>query len=152
MLHLTVCRFSDKGRLVGEADLEVCRLFAFSISAFQREKIGSEPSHSHYRYTGGVRGRGSGFQQHRFSRVWCSVSPGNSGRLDCGRHVAFRRQTQVRILQTQSKTCRRESPNSWCDPIRSCSRPQTAGEGEGRCRRRSVQSATEVFGRYYSSC
>lgn len=60
MLHLIVCRFSDKDHLVGEVDLEVCSLFAFSVSAFQREKIGSDPSHSRYRYTGrsGVRGRG----------------------------------------------------------------------------------------------
>lgn len=51
-MHLIVHRFSEKGGLVGEADLEVCRLFAFSVSAFQREKIGSDPSHSCYRYTG----------------------------------------------------------------------------------------------------
>lgn len=36
MLQLTVCCFPDKGRLVGEADFEVCSLFAFSVSAFQR--------------------------------------------------------------------------------------------------------------------
>lgn len=60
MLHLVVLRFSNKRCVVGEADLEVCSLFAFSVSAFQREKLGSDPSHSCYRYTGrsGVRGRG----------------------------------------------------------------------------------------------
>lgn len=81
-----------------------------------------------------VRGRGSGFQQHRFSRVWCSVSPGSSGRLDGVRHVAFGRQTQVRILQTQPGMCRRESPDSWCkhQDRSSCSRPKTAGEHEGK--------------------
>lgn len=44
---------------------------------------------------GEVRGQGSGFQQHRISRVRCSVSPGSSGRLNGVRHVAFSRQTQV---------------------------------------------------------
>lgn len=65
-----------------------------------------------------VRGQGSGFQQQRFSQVWCSVSPGSSERLDGVRHVAFSRQTQVRILQTQCKMYRRESPNSWCNTTR----------------------------------
>lgn len=68
MLHLIVCRFSDKGRLVGEADLEAHSLFAFSVSAFQREKIGSDPSHSCYRYTGRSEVRGRGFNNSAFLR------------------------------------------------------------------------------------
>lgn len=60
MLRLVLRRFARRGRWVGEADLGVCGLFAFSFSAFQREKVGSDPSHTPYRHTGrsGVRGRG----------------------------------------------------------------------------------------------
>lgn len=100
--------------MVGEVDLEVCSLFAFSVSAFQRGENRFRSESFALQIHWEVRGQGSGFQQHRFSRVWCSVSPGSSRRLDGVRHVAFSRQTQVRILQTQAEMSRRESPSPRC--------------------------------------
>lgn len=130
------------GRSSGPRGLQPVCFFSLGLSKGGGNRFRSESFALQIHWE--VRGRGSGFQQHRFSRVWCSVSPGSSGRLDGVRHVAFSRQTQVRILQTQPGMCRRESLDSWCkhQDRSSCSRPKTAGEHEGKGRTRFMQSAT----------
>lgn len=107
--YLSFLRQRSLGRRSGPWGLQFVCFFCLGLSKGEnRFRSESFALQIHWE----VRGQGSGFQQHRFSRVWCS------GRLDGVRHVAFSRQTQVRILQTQSKMYRRESPNSWCNTIR----------------------------------
>lgn len=64
-------------------------LFAFSVSVFQREKVSSDPSHTHYRYMGrsGIKGRG--FNNITFLRFAVLFE--------------FTRQTQVSVWVYQSK-------------------------------------------------
>lgn len=121
ILHLIVWRFSHKGRVVEKRKPQGLDLFAFSVSGFQREKVSSDLSHMHCRYTGrsGVKGRD--FNNIAFSPIWHSVSPESSRRerrwhLTCG---ARRTNTGVhRSLEIQMGKRRWSSREAWSDQLR----------------------------------
>lgn len=92
MLHLIIRTLRTLGRRSGPRALRSVCFFILGLSKGEsRFRSESYALQIH----GEVRGQGSGFQQHRISRVRCSASPGSSGRLDGVRHVALSRQTQV---------------------------------------------------------